>query len=61
MMRLISCLASNNQQISFDVNLKNRFYSIHKTFKQENVRNQIEMFDTIEDKLEDFLLFIICF
>ncbi|CAF3682375.1 unnamed protein product [Rotaria sp. Silwood1] len=35
--RLIWCLASNNKQISFDVNLKNDFNLIHQTFKQENV------------------------
>jgi hypothetical protein len=35
--RLIWCLASNNKQISFDVNLKKDFNAIHKIFKQENV------------------------
>jgi hypothetical protein len=35
--RLIWCLASNNKQISFDVNLKKDFSAIHKAFKQENV------------------------
>ncbi len=38
LIRLIWCLASNNKQISFDVNLKKHFNNIHKTFKQENVR-----------------------
>jgi hypothetical protein len=38
LIRLIWCLASNNKQISFDVNLKKDFIAIHKTFKQENVR-----------------------
>jgi hypothetical protein len=35
--RLIWCLASSNKQISFDVNLKKDFNTIHKAFKQENV------------------------
>lgn len=37
LIRLIWCLASTNKQISFDINIKTDFNTIHKTFKQENV------------------------
>ena len=37
MIRLIWCLASNNKQMSYEVNMKKDFLQIHKTFKQENV------------------------
>ena len=37
LMRVIWCLASNNKQISFDINIKNDFNIIHQAFKQEIV------------------------
>lgn len=37
LIRLIWCLASNSKQSSFEVNLKNDFNAVHKSFKQENV------------------------
>ncbi|CAF3243283.1 unnamed protein product [Rotaria sp. Silwood2] len=43
-MRLIWCLASNNKQISCDVNLKNDFNLIHQTFKQENINPNEQFF-----------------
>ncbi|CAF1148229.1 unnamed protein product [Rotaria sordida] len=49
--RLIWCLASNNKQISFDVNLKNDFHLIHQTFKQENVHLNDQFF--INDYTEE--------
>jgi len=37
LIRLIWCLASNNKQVSLEVNLKNDFDAIHKSFKKEKV------------------------
>ncbi|CAF3635592.1 unnamed protein product [Rotaria socialis] len=52
--RLIWCLASNNKQISFDVNIKNDFNVIHQTFKLENVNtnDQLVINDYAEEDIE---------
>ncbi|CAF1165958.1 unnamed protein product [Adineta steineri] len=55
LIRLIWCLASYNDQNSFEINLKNDFNAIHKSFKQENfnANDQIDINEYSDDDEEN--------
>ena len=52
LIRLIWCLASDSKENSLEINLKNDFPLIHRTFKQENIQQSNEI-STLNDENEE--------